>query len=157
MDVDKHKEDTITTEGKYVSHDQDSVPHDLDEVTSVVDKVQSSTSDRREDCIAGTPGNAQGDGEKEDPYSKRGFTSEVFKIEVNNLPQRVGYKVHKHVAKAVCVCTCVCVCVCVCTRVCVCVCVHMCVCVCKYLYFFFFFFFHAPFSLLVPPLTMSFM
>ena len=38
----------------------------------------------------------EGDGEGADPYSRKGYTSEVFKIEIENLPQWSGYKVHVH-------------------------------------------------------------
>ena len=57
---------------------------------------QSDTSDNQcEEVLPQCPSSHQeGTGERDDPYSRRGYTSEVFKIEVENLPQWSGYKVH---------------------------------------------------------------
>ena len=43
------------------------------------------------------------------PYLQRGFTSEIFKIEIQNIPKYIGYSVRADPTH-----TCVCVCVCVC-------------------------------------------
>ena len=55
-------------------------------------------------------------------YAQRGFTSEIFKIEIQNIPKYIGYNVRNHQIHHVYMC-------CVCARVYVCVCVCVCVCV----------------------------
>ena len=105
MDVDDQKGQVLeATDGGDVSGDCRSMSHDLSGAAApVVVMSADSTDNGKEDegaavsAEGGSPGNYQeegrGGGEKEDPYSKRGYTSEVFKIELENIPQRIGYKV----------------------------------------------------------------
>ena len=97
MDVDDCKEEVVKAPGSVedVSHDCPSGSHDL--VDGGPDTPVVSTEPTGTDVKGGapsSPGNGREEGaERNDPYSKRGYTSEVFKIEVDNLPQWVGYKV----------------------------------------------------------------
>ena len=51
-----------------------------------------------EESEGGRGEGVSGEGEKY-PYLQRGFTSEIFKIEIQNIPKYIGYTV-----RAVCVC-----------------------------------------------------
>ena len=105
MDVDEQRGDPIGADVA-ASHDHSSVSHDLSEAASpgvAVDHfgIQSGT-DHNEGITPGSPpqstndqGDRGDDGEREDAYTKRGYTSEIFKIELGNLPLKIGYKVYK--------------------------------------------------------------
>ena len=99
MDAGDHQEDIVRAAcGDVVNSsalDADHVAaHNRQLVTGDATPQQSGTSDDCEKVLPKYPSSHQeGDGEGADPYSRRGYTSEVFKIEIENLPQWSGYKV----------------------------------------------------------------
>ena len=99
MDADDQQGEVIRADcGGVVSPsslDSDHVAaHSQQPVTGDAALQQSSTFDDCERVLPQHPSSHQeGDGEGDDPYSRKGYTSEVFKIEIENLPQWSGYKV----------------------------------------------------------------
>ena len=89
MDVDTYRQDPAGVATGDASPHHDSSTHDLD-------RAEASLKALPAECIS--PGSSPripqaGDEKSDDAYTKRGYTSEIFKIELSNLPKKVGYKV----------------------------------------------------------------
>ena len=99
-DTDQKAEPTKENAGD-ASHDHPSMSHDLDvdAATSPVDRsgIQSGTDSKEEDSPGSSPPQSPkgDDGGAGDAYTKRGYTSEIFKIELSNLPKRLSFTVSK--------------------------------------------------------------
>ena len=96
MDVDTSRRDPIGIAAGDASHDHDSTTHHLDrtEVSPELLATECCTNTNK----AISPGSSPeilraGDRRSDDAYTKRGYTSEIFKIELSNLPKKIGYKV----------------------------------------------------------------
>lgn len=107
-DTDQKAEPTKENAGD-ASHDHPSMSHDLDvdAATSPVDHsgIQSGTDSKEEDSPGSSPPQSPkgDDGGAGDAYTKRGYTSEIFKIELSNLPKRLSFTVSKKKKKSLCV------------------------------------------------------
>ena len=100
MDIDKQRQEPVAVDAMHAgdtSHDHDSISHGLDGASnSPVDHSgMPSGSDLNKAVSAESlPQSPQGDDRgTADAYTKRGYTSEIFKIELGNLPYKIGYKV----------------------------------------------------------------
>ena len=94
--TDEQKAEPARVDTGDVSHEHPSMSHDLD-VATAASPVDHSGIQGGTNCNEGvSPGSlpqSPDDGGMGDAYTKRGYTSEIFKIELSNLPRKIGFKV----------------------------------------------------------------
>ena len=79
-----------------LSEDASCESHDLDKESRDADAKSHDSNEESHDKGPESHGAGGKSGDSTDDrysYMQRGFTSEIFKIEINNIPQHVGYQV----------------------------------------------------------------
>lgn len=100
---DKQEVEHIGTDTVDASHERPSMSHDSDVATATLPPVdrQSGIPDSNEADSPGSspphlsPQGGDSGGGMADVYTKRGYTSEIFKIELSNLPKKLSFTVSK--------------------------------------------------------------
>ena len=93
--TDEQKAEAVGVDTGDVSHEHPSMSHDLDVATATSPVDHSGIQSGTKGVSPGSPPPQSPDdaGGIEDVYTKRGYTSEIFKIELSNLPRKIGFKV----------------------------------------------------------------
>jgi hypothetical protein len=99
---DKQKVEPIGTDTVDASHECPSMSYDSDVATATLPPADhSGMPDSNEADSPGSspphlsPQGGDGGGGMGDVYTKRGYTSEIFKIELSNLPKKLSFTVSK--------------------------------------------------------------
>ena len=94
--MDSEKIATPSETAEVPSEDKSCEAHDLNEESHDADAKSHDPDEDSHDKGPGSHGVEGKSGDSTDErysYMQRGFTSEIFKIEINNIPQYVGYQV----------------------------------------------------------------